>query len=90
MSVAQPSSSTEHLQPMVNFLTFFKHDPTILVDKQFILEEGDNSILYEIVGVSFSKGAWKFQVCFEGCGNSVDVSGLEMEEMLKGSSLVEV
>jgi hypothetical protein len=67
-------------------------DPTTLINKQFLLKEGDGDSLYEITEVRFLKGSWKYVVWFEGCNNCFIVLGQEMmemlKEMLKSSSLV--
>jgi len=68
----------------------FEGNPTTLVDKQFILEEEEGELLYEITEVRFLKGCWQYQVRFESCSDCVNMPGQEMMEMLKGSSFVKV
>ena len=70
--------------------SLFKGDPTTLVDRQFLLKEGDGDILYKVTEVRFLKGSWEYVVRFEGCGDCVNMLGREMMEMLKSSSLVKV
>ena len=85
-SVANPSKhplTTEDYK-------LFTGDPTSLPDKQFLLEEEDGSdSLYEVTEVRFAKRSWKYLVQFEGCIDTVTVSGEEMLEYLKRSSLVD-
>ena len=42
--------------------SLFKGDPTTLVDRQFLLKEGDGDILYEVTEVRFWKGSWEYVV----------------------------
>jgi len=70
--------------------SLFKGDPTTLVDKKFLLKEGDGDILYKVTEVRFLKGSWEYVVRFEGCGDCINMLGQEMMEMLKSSSLVKV
>ena len=70
--------------------SLFEGDPTTLVDKQFLLKEGDGDSLYKVTEVRFLKGCWEYVVQFEGCGDCINVLGQEMMGMLKSSSLVEV
>jgi len=67
----------------------FKENPAALVDKQFLLKE-DNDIdcLCEVTEVRFLKQNWEYLVLFEGCFDCINMSGQEMEEMLKRNSLV--
>lgn len=70
--------------------TLFAGNPATLPDKQFLLEEdGGLDTLYEVTEVKFRKGSWEYLVQFEGCYDCVTVSGQEMTDLLKRSSLVE-
>jgi hypothetical protein len=50
----------------------FTLDPTTLLDKQFILEEGEGkNTLFQVTELRFRKGSRKYLVQFEGCIDSV-------------------
>jgi hypothetical protein len=69
--------------------TLFERDRTAIVNKQFILEEGNGGLLCEVMDVSFAKGSWIYRVQYEGCSDTVNVPSEEMLEMLRESSLIE-
>ena len=68
----------------------FKGNSTTLINKQFLLKEGDGDILYKVTEVRFLKGSWEYIVQFKGCSDCINMLGQEMIEMLNSSSFIKV
>jgi hypothetical protein len=88
--LTRPTASPSKFLLTADDCSLFKDDPTTLVDKQFLLKEGDGDLLYEVTEVRFLKGSWEYIVRFEGCFDCVNVLDQEMMEMLESSFLVKV
>jgi hypothetical protein len=91
-TLRRPLTTTPRHRVTMDELNSFTRDPFQLIGRQFIMDDTEpDGLLYEIVGVGFSKesGKW-YEVQLEGCNHSVRLEDQEVVDMMTNSVLFEV